>query len=368
LGSGRKKSGRMKEAPIPKNEKARLAAVRRINLSRVSRATLNKITKFTADLFNVPISTVTVVDYKKEKYVSVCGLRKRDGSRAASFCGHAIAGKRDIMIVPDTLKDPRFKDNPMVVKEPRIRFYAGVVLKSTDGYNIGTLCIKDKTPRVLNKKQIRLLKGLGDWVQKQINFLDVLKFAAEAEKEKTRLEETRLKEEEKAAIDLERRFHVLSSYNRSLIEASLDPLVTVDLNGKITDGNKAAAKIRGLSKKDIIGTDFANYYTEPEKARELCKQAFVNGSVLDYQLTLRSKNGKLNDLLYNASAYKDEKGNVVGILCAARNVTGLKKAEEVTQKHSEELERLNKIMVGRELRMVELKQEIARLKTLLQQK
>ena len=162
----------MKEAPIPKNEKKRLASLNKINFSEESIAIFDRATKIATKLFNVPISTVTFVGHEKERHFSVCGLRKKEGSRAASFCGHAIAGKNRIMIVPDTLKDSRFKDNPMVIKEPKIRFYAGVVLKSKENYRIGTFCLKDKIPRILNKEQINLLKDLGNWVQEEINFLD----------------------------------------------------------------------------------------------------------------------------------------------------------------------------------------------------
>ena len=126
----------MKEAPIPKNEKEGLGSLRKINFSKISKANLNKITELATKLFNVPISTITFVDDKKEKHFSVCGLKDKEGLRSASFCGHAIAGKKNIMIVPDALKDSRFKDNPMVVKGLKIRFYAGVVLKGADGYNL----------------------------------------------------------------------------------------------------------------------------------------------------------------------------------------------------------------------------------------
>lgn len=180
----------MKEAPIPKNEKERLASLRKTRLSEISKENLDKIVATATNLFNVPISTVTFVDYKKEKHFAAYGLRKKEGSRAASFCGHAIAGKKELMIVPDTLKDPRFKDNPMVVKGLKIRFYAALVLKSAEGYNIGTFCIKDKVPRTLNKKQIQLLKDLGALVQREISILDVLKLNAELNKAEQKLKQS----------------------------------------------------------------------------------------------------------------------------------------------------------------------------------
>jgi len=156
-----------------------------------------------------------------------------------------------------------------------------------------------------------------------------------------------------------------SQYARSLIEASLDPLVTISAEGKITDVNAASAQITGLAREKLIGTDFSDYFTEPEKAREGYKQVFEKGLVSNYPLTIRHRDGKLTDVLYNASVYKDTRGNVLGVFAAARDVTAQKKAEaEVAEQRTKELERLaelerfQKLTVGRELKMIELKKEI----------
>jgi PAS domain S-box-containing protein len=119
-----------------------------------------------------------------------------------------------------------------------------------------------------------------------------------------------------------------SLYARSLIEASLDPLVTISPEGKITDVNEASVKVTGVPRLKLIGTDFSDYFTEPQKAREGYKQVFEKEFVSDYPLTIHHKNGTLTDVLYNASVYKDEKGNVLGVFAAARDVTA-QKAEEL---------------------------------------
>ncbi len=115
-----------------------------------------------------------------------------------------------------------------------------------------------------------------------------------------------------------------SLYARSLIEASTDPLVTISPEGKITDVNEASVSVTGMSREKLIGTDFSDYFTEPEKAREGYKQVFDKSFVADYPLTIRHKNGKLTDVLYNASVYKDETGKVLGVFAAARDVTAQK--------------------------------------------
>src|ERR1041384_1938481 len=102
-----------------------------------------------------------------------------------------------------------------------------------------------------------------------------------------------------------------SQYARSLIEASLDPLVTISIEGKITDMNQALADISGITRKKLTGTDFFDYFTEPQKAREVYQEVFAKGSVADSPLTLRHKDGKLTDVLFNGSVYKDDKANVL---------------------------------------------------------
>ena len=99
-----------------------------------------------------------------------------------------------------------------------------------------------------------------------------------------------------------------SEYARNLIESSLDPLVTISPEGKITDVNEATIKVTGVARAQLIGTDFFDYFVEPEKAREGYQQVFSQGSVTDYPLTIRHRNGRLTDVLYNASVYRDADG------------------------------------------------------------
>lgn len=123
-----------------------------------------------------------------------------------------------------------------------------------------------------------------------------------------------------------------SQYARSLIEASLDPLVTISTEGKITDMNQATVNITGLTRKKLTGTDFFDYFTESQKAREVYQKVFAKGSVADSPLTLRHKEGKLTDVLLNGSVYKDDEGNVVGVVIVARDVTEQKRIARESNK------------------------------------
>src|SRR5260221_42279 len=119
-----------------------------------------------------------------------------------------------------------------------------------------------------------------------------------------------------------------SQYARSLIEASLDPLVTISNERKITDMNEFFFKAYGVPREQNTFSKLSYYDIEPEKAREGYKQVFAQGFVADSPLTLRHKNGKLTDVLYNATVYKDDAGNVLGMLATARDITQVKRTSQ----------------------------------------
>ena len=125
---------------------------------------------------------------------------------------------------------------------------------------------------------------------------------------------------------------LLTEYSRSLIEASLDPLVTINPEGKITDMNQATVNITGLSREKLTGTNFFDYFTEPQKASEVYKQVFAKGYVVNSPLVLRNIDGKLTDVFLNGSVYKDGKGKILGVVLVARDVTEQKKiSTELTE-------------------------------------
>lgn len=130
-----------------------------------------------------------------------------------------------------------------------------------------------------------------------------------------------------------------NAYNRSLIEASPDPLVTISSEGKITDVNVALVQTTGVPRGQIIGTDFSNYFTEPDKARAGYRQVFSEGFVRDYPLAIRHTSGRVTEVLYNASIYKDEQGRVLGVFAAARDITESQRTEAALRQSREELNR-----------------------------
>jgi PAS domain S-box-containing protein len=138
----------------------------------------------------------------------------------------------------------------------------------------------------------------------------------------------------------EQALQLANTYNRSLIEASLDPMVTIDPEGRISDVNAATEKVTGYSREQLIGTDFCSYFTDAEKARDVYQRVFREGSVRDYELRMSHPDGCVTSVLYNASLYRDESGKVLGICAAARDISERKLAEEELRKYREHLEEL----------------------------
>jgi PAS domain S-box-containing protein len=132
-----------------------------------------------------------------------------------------------------------------------------------------------------------------------------------------------------------------SRYARTLLEASLDPLVTINSEGKITDVNLATEKVTGFKREKLIGSDFADYFIETEKAREGYNLVFSRGEVKNYALTIRHRTGRTTEVLYNATVYKNEEGAVQGVFAAARDITIRKKIEAKLKKSKKLLEKLN---------------------------
>jgi GAF domain-containing protein len=160
----------MQTAPIPTFEKERLLALHRMAIldtdpeERFDILTLEAVKKL-----NAPMAMISMLDSDREWYKSCIGLVQIGGDRSISFCGHALLSK-DIFIVEDTLKDPRFSDNPMVTGFPFIRFYAGVPLRDKEtGHPVGVFCIKDTKPRIFDDNEKSILLDLAERAEKELN-------------------------------------------------------------------------------------------------------------------------------------------------------------------------------------------------------
>jgi PAS domain S-box-containing protein len=144
----------------------------------------------------------------------------------------------------------------------------------------------------------------------------------------------------------------LNAYNRSLIEASLDPLVTIGPDGRITDVNAATEEVTGLRRGKLVGTDFCDYFTDPGAARAGYLRVFTDGSVRDYPLEILHRDGHATPVLYNATVYRDAAGTIIGVFAAARDITERMQAEadrlemERRMLHGQKLESLGVLAGG----------------------
>jgi len=160
----------MQKAPIPEFEEDRLRAVQSLNiLGSAPDPRFDHLTKTATERFSVPISTISIIDKDREWYKSCQGINTKSGARDISFCGHALL-QEDMLILEDTLDDPRFADNPMVVGPPYIRFYAGKSLyERQSNLPVGVLCIKDTKPRKMSPQDIADFLDLASKAEDELN-------------------------------------------------------------------------------------------------------------------------------------------------------------------------------------------------------
>lgn len=152
---------------------------------------------------------------------------------------------------------------------------------------------------------------------------------------------------------------------RSMIESSPDMLVAISLQGRITDLNEATVKVTGVPREELIGTAFCDYFTDPDRANRIYKMVFAKGMAMDYPMTMRSRDGTVTEVLYNASVRRDVGGKVLGVFAAARDVTKQVHAQKESAEHQAwemerlaERERIQQLTVGCEVKVIELKKEI----------
>jgi len=159
----------MTAASIPFNERERLAALHRYRiLDTQPEAAFDELAELASTVCDAPIALVSLVDTSRQWFKARIGIDAQETSRASSFCAHALLGS-DVFTVHDALTDPRFATNPLVVGEPHIRFYAGAPLTSSNGLNLGTLCVIDRQPRVLDDRQRSGLVTLARQVMAQLD-------------------------------------------------------------------------------------------------------------------------------------------------------------------------------------------------------
>ena len=199
-------------APIPQNEKKRLKVLWQYEvLDTVPEEVFDDLTELAARICEAPIALISLVDEKRQWFKSKIGITVSETSRDRSFCAYAIT-QPDLFIVTDATQDERFARNPMVVSEPKIRFYAGAPLITPDGHALGTLCVIDKVPRELRLEQKQALRILARHVVSQLELRRRTKVLGDVRQENAR-----------AKDDLEKACAQLAAARRELAQRDAKP-------------------------------------------------------------------------------------------------------------------------------------------------
>ncbi|WP_407316335.1 diguanylate cyclase domain-containing protein [Pseudomonas sp. nanlin1] len=234
----------------PANERQRIHTLRLLNiLDTHPEERFDRLTRLARHLFDVPIALVSLVDNQRQWFKSSSGLEVNETSRDISFCGHAILSDQ-ILMIPDASADERFHDNPLVTGAPGIRFYAGCPLKVGSGSNVGTLCLIDTRPRVLDAEQRGLLRDLAKMAEQELEAMQLANI------------------DELTQVSNRRGFqalaeHALSMSKRmgtaaSLLYLDLDDFKALNLAHGHVEGDRALADFAGvlrqvLREMDIVG-------------------------------------------------------------------------------------------------------------------
>jgi PAS domain S-box-containing protein len=224
------------------NEDSRLQALERYEiLDTPAEATYDEIAELAARFCETPTGLVTLIDAKRQWFKARYGFTVAETARSLAFCSHTIA-QRDVLVIPDAASDPRFESNALVTGEPRIRFYAGVPLVTTDDHAIGSLAVIDYAPRELRADQCSALRALGNQVVAQ---LELRRHVADLHRE---------------ASHAIQRSEALKS---ALIECAMDCAIAMDHTGRVLEFNPAAERTFGYRRADVIGKELTELIIPP---------------------------------------------------------------------------------------------------------
>jgi len=228
----------MMTARLPVNEVERLDALRRYEiLDTAPEQAFDDLTRLAAHVCETPIAVISLSDGDRQWFKSKVGLSATEVPRSIAICSHAIL-QSGLFVIRDALADDRFSTSPLVISEPKIRFYAAAPLVTPEGYVLGTLCVIDYVPRDLSAEQQDALRALSRQVVSQL----------ELRRHGARISRTVVEREwvREALQESEDRF-------RSMVESAADAIVLADQQGRIISWNRAARQLFGYSASEIEG-------------------------------------------------------------------------------------------------------------------
>lgn len=299
-------------APLPDDEAQRLDALRRFDiLDTPPEQAFDDLTRLASQICGTPIALITFVDESRHWFKSKVGMELSETPREAAFCEYAIA-EQDLCVVGDARADERFATNPRVVSEPYIRFYAGMPLRTPEGFALGTLCVLDSVPHELTPEQMDALRTLGRQVMAQ---LELRRHAASREKDLERAREAL--RTEGALRDL-------------FMESATDAMVALDLEGRFTLVNRRACEMTGRSEDELLGkrlTELIPPDAVAGVAAQFSRVTTEHASIQAYETDVVRPDGSMVRVAFNVAPLLRD-GRLIGAAATAEDITERSRAEE----------------------------------------
>ncbi len=297
------------QLPVPENEDERLRALQEYNiLDSLPQEQFDRLTKLASIIGNVPIALLCLIDKDRQWFKSKIGVSMNQYPRESSFCQYTIMGK-GFLEIEDTHTDSRFKDSPVLLQQPNIRYYAGFPLIDPNGYALGTICLLDKKPNKLSESQKESLRILSEDIVVQI-------INNKGNNERIKLEK--------------------------FFEMSLDMICIADMKGYFKKINPAFTKILGWTETELLEKSFIDliHPHDVENTYKELEKLSSGKKTLDFTNRYRTKNGRY--ILLDWVANPDmESGEVFAI---ARDITFLTKIIADFEVFSSEKEQLNQAL------------------------
>lgn len=299
----------MSSAPKPDNETARLAALQGFDvLDTLPQALFDDITRLASTICGTPIALISLVDDKRQWFKSRIGLDTSETSRELAFCAHAILEPGQVMVVEDATRDQRFRDNPLVLGAPDIRFYAGAPIVTADGFALGTICVIDREVRNLSVSQAEGLRSLSRLV---VSLL---------EDEKRRADQRQL-----ATAEARRRIE----YLMAIATQSIDLKAFVDLDYVYRYINQTsldyfalkAGDMEGKRVVDVFGQQVFDTIVKPGFEEAFAGRAVSFESAFDFP-----KRGRTY-VEVNYLPARDASGVIIGVVVRIRDIQANKERE-----------------------------------------
>ncbi|HEY9637060.1 MAG TPA: PAS domain S-box protein [Coleofasciculaceae cyanobacterium] len=307
-------------AALPDDELKWLKALGQYQILETSpEEAFDDFTRLAAQICETPTALITLIDNNRQKFKSKFGLTVTESIGEIPFCAHTIR-QNEVLVVQDALVDERFATNPIVISDPRIRFYAGVPLITPQGYALGTLCVIDYLPRELKPQQLEALQTLSRQIVTQ---LELRRNLAELEhvKQESKQLEAKLKLQQQELLDF--------------FENGTVGLHWVDANGIILWVNQAELDLLGYSREEYIGQPITKFHADQAVIDDILQRLAANETLQNYEAKLLCKDGSIRYVLINSNVLWED-GKFSHTRCFTHDITERKRTEEAVQQTAKE--------------------------------